>query len=150
MNQMLHTLYPGTDVVGTRNLARPFFEKIEKSTRRKKGVRNVFSRTGYAKNKSSVPPQKNDVFFRVITPKFSSRGNRRGYVYPPKFSQAQNSTKNRTPQLGGYGTFFFSRTWYETCKIFFFSYQVRGFRATSVPGYRVLTLSSIYSVEDTF
>ena len=36
------TLYPGTDVVATRNLARPFFENIEKSTPRKKGYETFF------------------------------------------------------------------------------------------------------------
>ena len=73
-------LYPGADVVGTRNLARPFFEKIEKSTPRKKGY---------------------GTFFKLF------------FAYLP--------TKRE--------------------KTYFLSYLLRGFRATSVPGYRVQTQS---------
>ena len=53
------------------------------------------------------------------------------FAYPPrtkkksrtryaKFSQALGGLENRTPQLGGYATFVFSRTGYETCHFYFF------------------------------
>ena len=50
------TLYPGTDVVATRNLARPFFENIEKSTPRKKGYETLFFRVPATRFFFAYPP----------------------------------------------------------------------------------------------
>ena len=122
-------------MVGTRNLARPFFEKIEKSTPRKKGYGTFFSRTWYAKKKFRIPPKKMTFFFSR-TPKFSSQGNRRGDAYPPNSRKPKIPPKNEPPPLGGYGTFFFAYLVRNVQNIFF-AHLVREFRGTSVPEYRI-------------
>ena len=58
------------------------------------------------------------------------------FAYPPpnkkksrtryaKFSQALGGLENRTPQLGGYATFFFAYRVRNVSFLFFFAYRVR-------------------------